>query len=88
MRERRSSTTLTTGVRTTEPVTDRLVQGRRPATLARFFDDAGYRTVLVQARAVPRPRLRAGTSSPPCARGMETFLPDLPSDFSGPSRGP
>lgn len=41
-------TTLTTGVRTTELVTDRLVQHRRPATLARFFHDAGYRTVLVQ----------------------------------------
>jgi hypothetical protein len=41
-------TTLTTGVRTTELVTDSLIQRRRPATLARFFHDAGYRTVLVQ----------------------------------------
>jgi hypothetical protein len=41
-------TTLTTGVRTTDVVTDGLVQARRPATLARFFHDAGYRTVLVQ----------------------------------------
>ena len=41
-------TTLTTAVRTTDVVTDRLIQRRRPATLARFFHDAGYRTVLVQ----------------------------------------
>jgi hypothetical protein len=51
-------TTLTTAVRTTDVVTDRLIQRRRPATLARFFHDAGYRTVLVQPanhyRALPR----------------------------------
>ncbi|HEX2657224.1 MAG TPA: hypothetical protein VHU40_03085 [Polyangia bacterium] len=41
-------TTLTTGVRATELVTDRLVQDRQPVSLARFFHDAGYRTVLVQ----------------------------------------
>jgi hypothetical protein len=41
-------TTLMTGVRTTDVVTDRLVQERRPPTLARFFHDAGYRTVLVE----------------------------------------
>jgi hypothetical protein len=51
-------TTLTTAVRTTDVVTDRLIQDRRPATLARFFHEAGYRTVLVQPanhyRALPR----------------------------------
>jgi hypothetical protein len=41
-------TTLTTGVRTTDVVTDRLVQERQPPAIARFFHDAGYRTVLVQ----------------------------------------
>ncbi|HSZ82461.1 MAG TPA: hypothetical protein VLA14_09270 [Polyangia bacterium] len=51
-------TTLTTAVRTTDVVTDRLVQERRPAALAGFFHDAGYRTVIVQPanhyRALPR----------------------------------
>jgi hypothetical protein len=51
-------TTLTTAVRTTDVVTDRLIQRRRPATIARFFHDAGYRTVLVQPanhyRSLPR----------------------------------
>jgi hypothetical protein len=41
-------TTLTTGVRTTELVTDRLIQTRQPPALAGFFHAAGYRTVLVQ----------------------------------------
>jgi hypothetical protein len=51
-------TTLTTAVRTTDVVTDRLIQDRRPLSLARFFHDAGYRTVIVQPanhyRALPR----------------------------------
>jgi hypothetical protein len=51
-------TTLTTSVRTTDVVTDRLIQARRPATLAHFFHDAGYRTVIVQPanhyRTLPR----------------------------------
>ena len=51
-------TTLTTAVRTTDVVTDRLIQDRRPATLARFFHGAGYRTVIVQPanhyRVLPR----------------------------------
>ena len=51
-------TTLTTAIRTTDVVTDRLIQERRPAALARFFHDAGYRTVIVQPanhyRALPR----------------------------------
>lgn len=41
-------TTITTGVRATELVTDRLVQRRQPPALAGFFHAAGYRTVLVQ----------------------------------------
>lgn len=51
-------TTITTGVRTTELITDRLVQSRQPTSLASLFRDAGYRTVLVQPanhfRALPR----------------------------------
>ena len=51
-------TTLTTAVRTTDVVTDRLIQERRPAALAGFFHDAGYRTVIVQPanhyRTLPR----------------------------------
>jgi hypothetical protein len=51
-------TTLTTAVRTTDVITDRLIQARRPAALAGFFHDAGYRTVIVQPanhyRALPR----------------------------------
>ncbi len=51
-------TTLTTAVRTTDVVTDRLIQDRRPVGLADFFHDAGYRTVIVQPanhyRSLPR----------------------------------
>ena len=51
-------TTLTTAVRTTDVVTDRLIQNHRPRALADFFHDAGYRTVIVQPanhyRALPR----------------------------------
>jgi hypothetical protein len=40
--------TLATGVQTGDRIADELVQRARPVTLARFFHEAGYRTVFAQ----------------------------------------
>jgi hypothetical protein len=52
--------TLATGIRVTNQLEYELVCSRRPKVLARFFRDAGYRTVLVQpgtTRAWPKGEL-------------------------------
>jgi hypothetical protein len=71
-------TTLTTGVRTTERVTDQIIQRRRPATIASFFHEAGYRTLLVQ----PANRYR---SLPRWLYGFDAVYSSWDFDYRGPT---